>query len=375
MINLDNIYGNKNITKGEILEGLDVLEARFGERKVREIITKLGEELVLKNLTERLGKDLTSFMAFPDRGEGGSSSWGGNLSPKVVEALVRYCLDWKQYYRQPTNHFKVIDPMGGSGTTKYVCDSMGIKCSTYDLNPNYKHGKAGWNALKDDLNESADLIIYHPPYHDMLLYSGNIWGKGTQTHSDDLSRCNSYEEFIEKLDFTIRKFHMGLRKDGRLAVLVGDYRKDDKFYSIQSDMMKMGKLEAFIVKGQYNCNSDNRSYKKPFIPIVTEYLVVMKKDSPFLIQINYTKNTLIDFKKRDDITLTWQKLVRDTFEELGGKATLKDIYDALRDHPKAKKNSNYEARIRATIYENKDDFEYVDKVDKTAKYKLTYIAA
>lgn len=371
-INLDNIKGNNKVTKSEILEGLDILEAHFGEQKVKEILIKLGEELILKKLTERVGKKLTSFMAFPERGEGGDNKWKGNFSPKVVEALINYCLEWKQYYNQRIDHFKVIDPMAGSGTTYFKCKEMGIKCSTYDLNPYYKYGKAGWNALKDDLNESADLIIYHPPYHDMIIYSGYQYGK---PHPDDLSRCSSYSEFIEKLNFTIKKFFMALRKDGRLAVLVGDYRKNGKFYSIQNDMIKLGKLEAFIVKGQYNCNSDSRRYKKPFIPIVTEYLIIMQKDGPFIIAVNYTKTTKIDFKKRDDVTLTWQKLVRDTLEELGGSATLKELYETLKDHPKAKKNKNYEARIRATIYENPDDFEFVSKVNGTAKYRLTYMAA
>lgn len=30
---------------------------------------------------------------------------------------------------------------------------------------------------------------------------------------------------------------------------------------MQHDLMRVGQMEAFIVKGQYNCVSDTRSYK------------------------------------------------------------------------------------------------------------------
>lgn len=77
---------------------------------------------------------------------------------------------------------------------------------------------------------------------------------------------------------------MALRKDGRLAVLVGDIRMNGKFYSMQNDLMRMGDFESFLVKGQFNCVSDTRRYRKPFIPIVTEYLLLLKKADALLIR-------------------------------------------------------------------------------------------
>lgn len=108
----------------------------------------------------------------------------------------------------------------------------------------------------------------------MIQYSGNIWGN---PHPDDLSRCENYSDFLEKLNHCIRKFFLALRKGGRLAILVGDMRLHGKFYSMQHDLMRMGDFESFLVKGQFNCVSDNRTYKKPFIPIVTEYALLLKK--------------------------------------------------------------------------------------------------
>lgn len=45
---------------------------------------------------------------------------------------------------------------------------------------------------------------------------------------------------------------------------------------------------------------------------------------------------------------TWKKLVLDTLKEMGGQAALQDLYRALENHPKAKANPNFRAKIRQT---------------------------
>ena len=64
------------------------------------------------------------------------------------------------------------------------------------------------------MEDSADLVFFHPPYHNIIQYSGNMWGK---PHPDDLSRCEDYNDFLEKLNLCIRKLYMALRKDGQTA--------------------------------------------------------------------------------------------------------------------------------------------------------------
>lgn len=341
-----------------------VLEKEFGSNWL-QIVQGLGTE----NLRKRVGKELTSFMAYPERGEGGMSSWRGNCSPYVIDAVARYVLDSKRYYNKDVSDFTLLDPMSGSGTSKSVADKLGIKSVLYDLNPNPAAGKAGWNALRNDVEDSADMIFFHPPYHDIIKYSGSMWGK---PHPDDLSRCENYNDFIEKLNYVIQKLYMALRKDGRLAVLVGDIRSQGKFYSMQRDMDRMGDFESFIVKGQFNCVSDGRTYKKPFIPIVTEYLLLFKKKDPFIVPFSKMIHKEVDMKKHDCEALTWHHLIRMTLEEMPtGRAKLSDLGDLLENHPKAKKNKNYRARIRATIYEHPDQYvSYGDGV-----YGLTYKAA
>lgn len=341
---------------------IQLLQTEFGEGWQR-----IAQELGVADLCSRCGKELTSFVAYPDRGEGGDSKWRGNCSPKVVEAIAKYVLDTKRFYRQDTSSFTLLDPMSGSGTSKAVADKLGVQSVLYDLNPSPTYGKGGWNALKDEVDESADLIFFHPPYHDIIKYSGYMWG---QAHPDDLSRCENYSDFIEKLNFIIKKLYLALRKDGRLAILVGDIRSKGQFHSIQTDMMKIGSPESFIVKGQYNCVADSRRYSKPFIPIVTEYLVVFRKDNSLIIPFTWTRAGECDISKRDCKALTWHQLIRSMMEEMGGSAQLGQLYAALENHPKAQKNPHYKDRIRATLYEHKE--QYIPTSD--GGYRLNYAA-
>ena len=193
------------------------------------------------------------------------------------------------------------------------------------------------------------MIFLHPPYHNLIPYSGNMWGT---PHKDDLSRCSSYPEFVEKLNYIVQKLFMALRRDGRLAILVGDIRTKGSFYSMQHDLMRVGQMEAFIVKGQYNCVSDTRSYKKPFIPVVTEYLLLFHKQDALFFPFAVRRETTVDLRKEDIPGLTWHHLIRLTMEELSGRAKLSDLGDRLAAHPKAKKNPHFRDRIRATAYEH-----------------------
>jgi len=340
-----------------------ILENEFGSDWIT-VAQLLGTE----DLRRRVGKELTSFMAFPERGNGGSNQWRGNCSPEVIHSIAKYVLDTKKYYGKDVSDFTVLDPMSGSGTTKAAVDRLGVKSILYDLNPNAPAGIGNWNALKNDVEDSADLVFFHPPYHSIIQYSGNVWGK---PHPDDLSRCENYVDFTEKLNHVIKKLYMALRNDGRLAILVGDIRLKGKFYSMPHDIMRMGKFESFVVKAQFNCVSDSRRYAKPFIPIVTEYMLIYHKDDPFLVSYSKRLGNSVDISQKDVAGLTWHHLIRATIEKLGGEAKLTDLYDYLSEHPKSKKNEHYRERIRATIYEHKD--QYIPT--GSGSYRLTYNVA
>lgn len=338
-----------------------ILRREFGS-DWKNIIQTLGTE----NLRRRVGKNLTSFVAYPERGEGGSAVWRGNCSPHMVEDILQYVLECKRYGRQPTDGIKLLDPMSGSCSSKAAADKFGVESALYDLNPAPAHGRGGWNALRDDVDDDADLIFLHPPYHDIVLYSGRQWGE--TPHPDDLSRCDTYEEFIDRLNYVIKKLYMSLRRDGRMAILVGDIRQNGRFYSIQNDIMTLGRMEAFISKGQFNCQSDNRTYKKPFIPIVTEYLILLKKEGRLLIPFSRRISGTYNMLQFDNSAMTWNHLVRNVMEELGGTASTEQLYTLLENHPKAQGRKHYRDRIRAVIQEYPNTYRPVGR----GIYELAY---
>ena len=178
-----------------------------------------------------------------------------------------------------------------------------------------------------------------------------MWGR---PHEDDLSRCENY---IEKLNYVIKKLYFSLRQNGYLAILVGDIRQKGVFHSIAADMLHIGNMKSWIVKGQFHCTSSKTQYSgKPFIPIVTETLVLFQKEEILLVPFSIRREGIFQIQEQDSIALTWFHLLRMTLEQLNGHATLKQLYQELKEHPKAKKNKNYEARIRATLYEHADCF-------------------
>lgn len=137
---------------------VQILEKEFGPRW-KQIVQELGT----KELRQRVGKELTSFMAFPERGSGGNNKWRGNCSPEVVRAILRYVLECKHYYGKQTQDFTLLDPMSGSGTSQAAAQSLGVRSLLYDLNPAPACGIGGWDALRDEVDDSADLIFLHRP--------------------------------------------------------------------------------------------------------------------------------------------------------------------------------------------------------------------
>lgn len=349
------------MTQDDLYLAEHLLKKEFGGNW-KEIVQHLGTQ----ELTSCVGRNLTSFMAFPERKQGGSNRWRGNCSPEVVRAVLKHVLQCRAYEGKQNQDFVLLDPMSGSGTSGDVAAGEGVRSVLYDLNPKPAKGKGNWDALKDEVEECASMIFLHPPYHSIIPYSGSVWG---EPHPDDLSHCSSYKDYIDKLNFIIKKLFISLRHGGYLVVLVGDIRTQGSFHSIGNDMMTIGTLVSWIVKGQYNCRSSSRTYSsKPFIPIVTEHLLLFKKEEWLLVPFSYRVSGICDLESNDSAALTWFHLVRGIMEKNGGTMSLKNLYEHLGQHPKAKKNQYYKERIRACIYEHRSQFQ----TDGKGTYRLAY---
>ncbi len=207
---------------------------------------------------------LNSILSYPYRGAFGKSTYRGNCSGYIIRDLLLY-------YKP--NLF--IECFAGGGTGYDVAKQLGIKNSIHlDLNERF----GAFNLLTDELPFGSDFIFSHPPYWNIIKYSGkgNVWG--SERHYDDLSHIDDYYEFITKLDIINLKIYKSLIKGGRHAILIGDVRKKGKYYSIIKDMKWYGELESHLIKIQHNTQGQKKTYSNNnFIPIAHEHILVFKK--------------------------------------------------------------------------------------------------
>ena len=135
-------------------------------------------------------------------------------------------------------------------------------------------------------------------------------------------------------------------------MLMGDWKQKGRLYSMVTGCAKPGTLEQIIIKMQHNCMSDSNTYSNTnFVPIIHEYLVVLRKDQPMLIPVTTTFTTTMDM--RDNLNTTWRDTVAAVLEHNGREMSLSELYEALGSHKKAKANPNWQAKIRQTVQDSR----------------------
>lgn len=207
---------------------------------------------------------MNSILSYPDRGPYGNSSYRGNCTGYIIRDLLLF---YKPY--------NFLECFAGSGTGLDVARELGYKNSIHlDLNDRF----GNFNILRDSLPQNSDFIFSHPPYWNIIRYSGpgNVWGN--KPHEDDLSHVENYEEFINRLNFINHKIYNSLKPGGRHAILIGDVRRNRRYYSIIKDMQWYGNMESHMIKTQHNTRSSNKEYSnRNFIPIAHEHILVFRK--------------------------------------------------------------------------------------------------
>lgn len=338
------------LNSGKVIN-MEVKEYKAKKQKlpVKEVIleyedgSKLVGDLNQENFDMRELTGLTTIVKYFARGKYGNNSWRGNFSGLLVRDLI--------------NHYQpnfVVDPMTGGGTSDEVLNEMGVSHLCLDLNPKW----GGFDALKDEVPQSSDFIIWHPPYmvfegSNMPRYSGVEWGD--KPHVSDGSHISDPALFTKWLNRIQANLYSSLRKNGRMGILLGDSRYRGKFYSMFKAMDIYGELEQIVIKEQFNCFSDDIKYSnKNFIPLRHEYLLIIRKTDNFVIPCHIIKNIAIDIRQSEKVS--WKVLITATIESLGGKATRKTLYNMLRNHPKARNNNNVEAKIRQILNTYNKDF-------------------
>jgi len=283
-----------------------------------------------------------SIWSYPERGHWGSSKYRGNSSGFLYQDL----------YQSLKPGF-VIDPCMGSGTSIEVAKEMGIEALGLDLH-------SGFNLLRDSIIEvagkPADLVVSHFPYHDMIIYSGNMY---PEIHPDDLSRCGSVEEFLEKSQQALLNQRDATRPGGHYATLIGDQRRGGKYYSYQAEFiarMPADELKAVIVKAQHNCVSDRTKYHGNIasgLPRIThEYLLVWQRPNAPVTILVTLRNLASQAQQR--LRSTWRSIVRQAMVALGGETTLQALYAKVAGvaGERIETNANWQAKVRQVLQLN-----------------------
>ena len=286
-------------------------------------------------MTEKVNK-LTSVVSYPDRGTGGNNKYRGNCSPRLIADLIA--------------HFgvrEICDYMCGSTSTLDAAASVGAASHTYDLH-------SGFDLLHCDIPERPGFIFWHPPYWDIIKYSDVMYSAaavqeryGYDPRRSDLSRIPTWEAFVKAMNYCMMKPFCALEKGGRMAVLVGDIKKKGRLLSMLFELTKPGILENVIIKTQHNCVSDRTAYSGRFIPIVHEYLLLLRKDAPLVYPLLMTYH--IEGDIRDMPGATWRDILADAMESFHSPAELDQIYEKVGRHRRAQTQEHWKDKVRQTL--------------------------
>ena len=288
---------------------------------------------------------MKSVMSFPERGNYGDSKGRGNTSGYIIKELIQHF-----------NPRLFVDACEGSGTSKDVCKEMGIEYVGLDL---YKGQDFTKDYILTQLPRPADICFTHPPYHDMIAYSGSVYGKEILT--GDTSHCRNVEEFISKSQVMLMNQREATKEGGIYCTLIGDQRGGSlgkgNFRSYQSDFIQMMPKEELLsvaIKLQHNCMSDTRVYNGSFIPIMHEYLLIWKKRAKSLFAVSFD----IASELQSRVATTWRNAIRIVMMKLQ-KADLNTIYNEIEKVAASliANNPNYKAKIRQTLQKHYNNVE------------------
>ena len=181
---------------------------------------------------------MKSIVSYPNRGEYGNNKYRGNATGKLL-------IDLHKVYKFD----EISDYMSGSFTTSDVGKELNIITNCYDLN-GLQGEQSKFDLIENDIKERNNFIYWHPPYWDIIKYSGHMYGDTPL--KNDLSHIKDYQEFIKAINYCLAKQYASLKVGGRMAILMADIKKNKRLYSMLLDMNKLGTVEQIVIKEQFN---------------------------------------------------------------------------------------------------------------------------
>lgn len=266
---LDQIEQSKTLPRARYY--LDRLK-----RSLLEVNTRSVNDINL-NRWKEYGNILTDSLWIMDKrdGSGGHSAWyWGNFVPQIPQQLMlRYTKagEW------------VLDAFAGSGTTLLESRRLGRNCIGFELQASVA-GKARRRLrpkdgetqptvtalevgdskslnvrkiLKSYGTRSVQLVILHPPYHNIIQFSKN---------RHDLSNTDSAEEFADQFGRVVDNVQPVLDQGRILALVIGDkYEKGEwvplGFMAMNEVLKRKFKLKSIVIKN-FEETAGKRSQKE-----------------------------------------------------------------------------------------------------------------
>jgi len=291
------------------------------EVSIEDQVIKL-EPIKVKRLepsSEELTDITTTVWSFPKRGTWAThkGDYRGNWAPQIPRALITM-------FTKPGD--LVLDPMVGSGTTLIEAKLLGRNSIGVDISygaviltlhrlyylvkalEEYKGrrraGSAGISSVEvggvniEDIEKawfkvyhgdarrldavesgSVDLVAVHPPYFNIIEYSGS-------RVEGDLSRAESLEEYLRWLRDVAREIYRVLKPGKHCGVLIGDTRIHRHFVPISHHVLEIFLDTGFILKEevikiQHKMKTTrevwNKLRERDFLLIYHEKLYIFRK--------------------------------------------------------------------------------------------------
>jgi len=286
---------------------------------------------------------MQSVISFENRGPWGDSRYRGNCSGHVIRELI------SQFGLDKMSKALFVDACEGSGTSGDVCKEYpNIEYVGLDLKSGNDYTR---NLITDFLPRHANMCFSHPSYHNMIQFSGNMWGK--EKHPDDHSCCASPEEFLAKSQVMLLNQREATQKGGIYATLIGDHRKSGQFRSYQADfisMMPKSELKSIVIKMQHNCVSDSRQYRQMKFPSIQhEYLIIWEKAANSMVDVIWE---IAQCQKRQ-VNASWRSLVRIAMMNVK-KGSLNEIYTQVEQVAGKRMDGmkDWKATVRRTLQQH-----------------------
>ncbi len=286
-----------------------------------------------------------TILDFPSRGPWGDYKYRGNCSGFVPGFFI-YKLGAKN----------VTEIFAGSGTTSDFCKDFGVNYLGIDLNPNpVRKDIISMNILDDSVDlpdefYQADMCFLHPPYPSInhVHYSNAMWKDTANVASFDIQEMN-YEQGMAAVNHAVMRGYNALPKGSYEVILMGEIHSKGQFHSMFSDLVKPQGFHQAYIKKQYNCTSNRGKMRISGDKVKTahEMIAVFKKPSGYEIAYLVPREYRLDI--RDSQMATWKDVVFNVLNNLGGEASLPEIYAKIEGHKKCETCPTWKATVRKTL--------------------------